>query len=630
MKRRIALFANGWSKEYLQEVTDNMLEFAKDNNIDLFAFVNYSTYEDPIQVKLGESNIFRLPDLNDFDGAVLLANSFNYDEEVKYLRNEIIETGIAAVSLEYELDGIVSVVTDNYSGMYELASHIINEHRARNILFISGHIGHPDNTARQKAVADAMRDAGLVLDDSNTVFGDWSCKTSVVVFKEWVEKNGMPDAVLCANDEMACAVFDYIEKRGYNIPQDIIVTGYDCIKRGQLYLPSISSVKHEWALMGKKAMQLIVDMLDGKEVDKKIVLNSVFVRGGSCGCAQGEEYYKKLRRDNLLRKVDWISSDSHFRHMNSSMRNPDNATGLSMALSGFFNIQHDMEGDRFMLCLEPEFFKLAENDSNLKDCGYSDMLEVTCCLDNNIKHDFTRMDKNKAVLYASEKYDDTGIYLYVPVYNDSGKTYGYAMLSRNMRIIDDNMLYVWTRHMNQSIEQVRRNIKISELTDRLKHISVTDALTGIYNRAGCEQIIYPMLQSNNADGKMCAIMLIDVDGLKIINDIYGHANGDLAICSVSDVLKLSFPDDWYISRIGGDEFVAAGPCITEEYVVSMVEGIEKKLVQKAERDSIPFKLSASVGYAVILPDEEFNVERSLKKADEYMYKMKRDHHMYSR
>lgn len=630
MKKKIALFANAWSVEYLQDITQSMLQYAKKNDMDIFCFVNYSSYVDESTVSMGEANIFRLPNLKEFDGAVLLTNTFNRKEDIEYLQNEVLSTGIPAVSLEYELEGITSILTDNYSGMYELASHVINEHGVRKVLYVSGHNEHPDSITRQRAVADVMKEAGLSLDDSNTVAGNWSSKISVVEFEAWVKKNGMPEAVMCANDEMACAIFDYLEKNEYNIPQDIIVTGYDCTKKGQLYYSSLTSVNHDWELMGTTALNLISEMIEGKKVDDKVILKSVFVSGGSCGCPQSEEYYKKIRRENTDRKIDWISSDSHFRHMNSSMSTPDDARGLSMILAGFFDIQHSMEGERFMLCLEPAFFHVSDENSRLMECGYSGEVEVVCCLFDGKKYDYKRMKKDNAISFASDNSDDNSIYIFVPVYSTEGKTYGYAMLSRDMRILDDNMLYIWTRHMNQSIEQVRRNIKINELTNKLKLISVTDALTGIYNRAGCEQIIYPMLRECSINGRMSSIMLIDMDGLKIINDIYGHANGDLAICSIAEVLKSAFPEDWYISRIGGDEFVAAGPCDSEEYVMGMLDDIQEKLAQKAKDEDIPFVLSASVGYSIILPSEEFDVERSLKKADEYMYKMKKEHHMYSR
>ena len=143
MKRRIAVFAGGWGGEYFREVVLGIVAAAKQENADVFAFVNFSVPSDTITPNIGEFNIFTLPDLKDFDGVILMANSFNMLEEVEYLTNKIKKAGIPAVSIEYDIDGFVSVATDNYAGMYDLAKHVIKEHGGRDILFIGGPKEHP-------------------------------------------------------------------------------------------------------------------------------------------------------------------------------------------------------------------------------------------------------------------------------------------------------------------------------------------------------------------------------------------------------------------------------------------------------------------------------------------------------
>ena len=101
MKKKIALFANAWSVEYLQDVTKSMLQYAKKNDMDIFCFVNYSSYVDERTVSMGEANIFRLPNLKEFDGAVLLTNTFNKKEDVEYLQNEVLSTGIPVLSTSF-------------------------------------------------------------------------------------------------------------------------------------------------------------------------------------------------------------------------------------------------------------------------------------------------------------------------------------------------------------------------------------------------------------------------------------------------------------------------------------------------------------------------------------------------
>ena len=137
MKKRIAVFVNGWGSDYLQEILHGISGRAKSANADIFAFVNYSAFaETNSDNNYGEMNIFKLPEMEDFDGAIVMANSFNMQEEIDYVSTKLTEAGIPAISIEYDLEGFASIGSDNYSGMYDLAEHMIQVHNVKNIVYI--------------------------------------------------------------------------------------------------------------------------------------------------------------------------------------------------------------------------------------------------------------------------------------------------------------------------------------------------------------------------------------------------------------------------------------------------------------------------------------------------------------
>ena len=190
----------------------------------------------------------------------------------------------------------------------------------------------------------------------------------------------------------------------------------------------------------------------------------------------------------------------------------------------------------------------------------------------------------------------------------------------------ENYLYVWTRHTNMYLEQVRRNITIADLTKKLTLLSVTDVLTGLYNRAGCEQIAYPLIEERLKQGKSCAIMLADIDRMKTINDQFGHASGDLALRTAASILKKLLPDEWIISRFGGDEFFAGGELKEGMQMETLIASISKELSAEVKKRNISFHLGLSIGYVKIEPDEEINLENDLRLADQLMYSIKKIHH----
>lgn len=624
MKKRVAVFANGWGTEYLREVVTGAYEVAKTAATDVFVFVSFSSYSGSENINSSESNIFWLPDLRDFDGVILLANSFNTQEELVSVHDMVMEAGIPSISLEYDYEGIRTINTDNYHGMHDLAEHVIREHDARHIVFIGGPREHMESNVRLQAVRDVVRENGLSLCEEDIMYGDWAKNLAQNLVGEWLDcHERLPDVFICANDVMAMGICDLLAERGYKVPKDVLVTGYDCTMQGQEYVPALASVDHEWRSMGVKALQILLDDMEGQRSEVSITMNARFVPGESCGCDFGHIASRTGNDSNMSDSLRW---DMHFRHIYLAIRKAENADSLNESLTPLFCNECWMEGDNFMLCLDREFFNIEDNDENLRTHGYSDSMDVICALRNGSPMPHRIMNSREAMFCASSESPESGIYIFVPLYSE-GRSYGFAMLTKNINVVEDNGLYIWTRHLNENLEQVRRNITIADLTRKLTKLSVTDVLTGVYNRAGCEKISYPMLEEWHSAGGIGVIMIADIDRMKTINDQYGHASGDLALRVVATVLKSQMPSDWIISRFGGDEFFIGGRLTEDMDLDALSDSVARKLAQEVERRQIAFHLSLSIGYAKLDPGQKLDLEERLRQADQLMYKVKNRHHM---
>lgn len=627
MRKRIALFANGWGYEYLKDIGRGVLRCAGESDVDVFAFVNYSTHTTTPEDRKGEFDILTLPDLKDFDGVILLTNSFNIQQEIDYLSKKVEEAAIPAISLECELEGMDYIGTDNYSGMHELAEHIIRDHGAAKILFVGGFKEHLESRIRLQAVLDVAKEHGITIGEDNIVYAEWSAAPARDAVKSWIQENGMPDAIICANDIMAEGVCHWLQDNHYSVPEDVIVTGFDNIRVARECQPVITSVSRGWDDMGYNALKSLLDRIAGKETNPHMVMNTHLVHGGSCGCCpnQEKEGAGSATRIPAERHIDGYESDQHFRHLYRTIRKVETIDELHWGLSYFFEHENRLEGESFMLCLHPQFFLVDENDDVFKGQEFSRHHDVVCTLTNGKAEGRQRMETKQALFYTAEHSEKPGCYIYVAVRSDN-QSFGFAMLGRNLDISDNNILYIWTRHMNQYMEQIRANVKIAELTRRLAELSVTDILTGVLNRRGCEKQIYSFLEQCQKDGGRGIVMIADVDKMKTINDKYGHTQGDLALRVVSDILKTELPEGFMVARFGGDEFFIGGKSDGETSLEAIIEHVMDRLAEEVERRKIPFRLTVSIGGTVLEEGEEFRLESCLPKADENMYKRKKMHH----
>lgn len=629
MKKRIAVFVNGWGSDYLQEILHGICGRANSANVDIFAFVNYSAFaETNSDNNYGEMNIFTLPKMEDFDGAIVMANSFNMQEEIDYVSTKLTEAGIPAISIEYDLEGFASIGSDNYSGMYDLAEHMIQVHNVKNIVYIGGPRGHQESSVRLQAVKDVARENNVELPSENILYSDWAVIRSQELMKEWFDEHKvLPDVVICANDVMAKGICEWFMEQGYKVPEDVKVTGYDCVRIGREFEPAITTVTHRWNEMGDRALRLLLEKMGGKEVHTPVVMKTGFVCGESCGCQMVSSRIELQARGRMAlgKRMDALRADSHFRHIYLAVRKVETVDDCSYALSHLFASENWMVGRDFMICLEPQFFYFEENDENLRMQGYSEKMDVVCALKDGEVREHQVLNRREAMFRVAQEKEEAGIYIFVPIHTE-GKTLGFAMLTRDADIAEDNYLYIFTRHINQYMEQIRRNIKLAELTKKLTELSVTDVLTGVYNRAGCEKLIYPFLQECQQTGGQGIVMIADVDRMKTINDKFGHGNGDLALRIVSAVLKEQLPSGFVVARFGGDEFFIAGRSSEGVSVDSIIEDITRQLAAESARRQIPFELTVSLGGITMEKGEPFVLEKCLQKADEYMYAAKRKRH----
>lgn len=629
MRKKIAVLANGWGAEYLREVVTGAFEVARVRNMDIFTFVNFTRATNDRVQNFGEYNIFSLPDLNDFDGVILMANSFNMKEELDLALKKVSECNVPVISVEYEFEGIPTINSSNYYGMYELAQHIMKVHSAQNIVYIGGPEDHLESIERLKALQDAANENGFEIKKENIIYGDWAKASAIRVLEAWqIENTIMPEAIVCANDVMAMGAVDYCRTHGYRVPQDVIVTGYDCTDLAQNYIPSITSVSHEWAKMGKITMEALAHMIEGKKKIRIEDMKTRFICGESCGCQvkKVESEWGKYGRNPFYGRMAGFEYDSHYRHMYLAVRKVEDVASLYESLNQLFEKEHWMEGDNFSICIEPEFFNVEKGDQNLIHEGYSDKMAVVCAMKHGDARPFEFVSKREVLMRAQMEQDELQLYVVVPLASDN-HIYGFSVLVRDMDIVLDNMLYSWMRHMSQYLEQVRRNITIADLTAKLTKQSVTDELTQIYNRAGCERIAYPMIMEKLKKGYSGVVLIADIDRMKDINDQYGHAGGDAALVTVASTISKIVPKGWITSRFGGDEFFVGGYRKDDSFDLDkLVQDIMDELHRQIEERKIQFDLSISVGYSVIPPDGAADLEKSLREADKLMYYVKNMHH----
>ncbi|MBB1486097.1 diguanylate cyclase [Oceanospirillum sediminis] len=165
--------------------------------------------------------------------------------------------------------------------------------------------------------------------------------------------------------------------------------------------------------------------------------------------------------------------------------------------------------------------------------------------------------------------------------------------------------------------------ELEEYHRQLRESSWLDSLTGLYNRRYFSEQMPNLLKKARQNEQPCALMLIDLDKFKPINDELGHDAGDLALVHFSRVLQQQVKGCDLVIRLGGDEFVIILTNTSMSGVLAVKKNIEQALASEAADLGKGRRfLSASIGYA-LYPEDATTAESLLQQADEAMYNQKR-------
>ena len=541
------------------------------------------------------------------------------------------EVPVVLLEDDTDIPNGIHVTIDNYQGMKSCVEHLLDVHHYRDILFVSGPRGVPDACIRLRAFQDAMAEHGLDIPEGRVIFGEFTENITHLV-EEAFEQGGVPEAVACANDDMAKAVYRVLRAYGKTPGKDVAVTGFDNIPTSAFMNPPLSTVYQNFREVSKTAVQKALSFFSKDGGFTTCTLPAKFLARASCGCEMtemsGEDeeanpFTDKVEGQRLIDnlKVDNIMSSLLIRNLFTE----------DITMSGFFeNLGRQLallNTKRSYICLLGEPKKIDERDKMFTpETMYMHLYQDGISILSYDEGDAPVIYPGKLAPYNARE-EKTQMATFLLFYGDIH----YGIFCVELKT--SQMLFYYTlsleigsslRYLYLALDQKKTLQVLSEKNQILDYTASHDPLTGYLNRAGVMAESFEYMHEYRIGSHFVAVMG-DLDHLKQINDTFGHDAGDDAICTAAKALAEALPEGAPLGRTGGDEFTCLFEC--GENGEAEIHKFRKKVAAFCEKENDtggrPYYIGVSLGCYEFKMGEEIDLQAVLKAADQGLYEAKK-------
>ncbi|MBO2516652.1 MAG: hypothetical protein CW338_05135, partial [Clostridiales bacterium] len=577
-RRSLGVFINKSDTYFENSLYETAQNMARVMGYDIYFFCTVGHRDSINSYDRHEKSMFSFAPVDQLDGILVAPDNYELHGFKDSLFAMLDSCSCPVVCIRYRHYSYSCVYTVEENAIEPLLEHIVDAHGLTNVGFVSGYEGHKDAEMREQCFLRFMEKRGLPLPEGCVYHGSMWTNDADLIYKHYFEDIPVrPDAIICANDYMAHALINECSRHGVHVPEDVIITGFDNVP--SFTAPTITSVGQDYDRMITEAMQ----MLDRKIRDRELGLperqENILLQGSmhvkeSCGCEQPtlRSYWDKTTELNIgLEKIK--SREVSQTYFSISLNACDTYEDMHREIvNKFSDVPHLRD---YYLCL-------FEDQNTARNGHYAEKITDTSRLIISIRN---RRDEGMPMTsfptrqllpsaYTSSPEPQT---FFVMLLHQRESVYGYSVLQYDPGHIPTLYFHHWNVIIANALNSISNQNKLRYLYEERRRSSITDTLTGLYNRRGLEEKLTAMLQAGRGKSMQAGFVFLDMDDLKHVNDTWGHAEGDHAICNIAAAVRRALPEDGFSCRLGGDEMFVCLPGADEDRCRDFVAGFTSQL-----------------------------------------------------
>ena len=437
----------------------------------------------------------------------------------------------------------------------------------------------------------------------------------------------LPEAIMAANDRMALGAIRRLSDKGFHVPDDVIVTGYDDTDMAMLSNPRLTSVKKGMYPAAEMAYQKLKQVWQ-KESAPDGIIYAEPVFSESCGCARRNyTSHAQVQEMYVNRQIELDYSQMLLKNSSAEFTGLERFRDLMVTLRKYIRL---INPEYFYLCINGHM-QAYINELDRIEAGYRwerdtntylDKVTVPLAYERGKITQYEAFDTNLLLPPDREKPAGSQYYVVLPLHYEDF-CFGYCVTGNYKQVLERPLFQNFIMNLCNAMEYVRKQEALKVMMEKMNQKWRYDELTGLYNRAGFNDQLMKVLEKAESKNASVSMFFIDMDGLKKINDNFGHEAGDASINAMANILVENGPSGCLICRYGGDEFLVFATCMTEVETHGFRNKVQAAIADYNEAHSNKWTMDASIGYCFEQSVIDVDLYQMVELAEQDMYKNKR-------
>ena len=616
-------------EEYRLQCVRALNKYAVQQGYRLFIFHSKTDFYLPLTpTDDGEMSIFQLIQYHMLDAMIVLPDTIKRDSVLQSIIDSCRSHNVPVISIDKFLEGCVNFRFD-YSNSFEtLCQHVVQKHHAKRLFMMAGVRDNTFSDERIHAFEKVMAENNITPDNYRIGYGDFWEKPTRETLEQWFieEQCAIPDAIICANDTMAIVCSQFLQNHGYRIPEDCIVTGFDGISEANYHVPHITTCTQDYDTMGKEVIAAAIRLHQGLPVEPTRIIDFHILYSQSCGC----EKPAPLNINNAMQDIaDQLKRANERQELTCQVQSA--VTSMTSLAELPEIIQDKFIFESMVFALNDDIFRAPDfGERHRNGEPFSEQVNVmyhryfwapqdACItpLEQLIPDLSTMLRREDPVIFCPLHFLDL-VMGYCAFQTDISHD-SYEKINSFMNAMNSSLGIFHSQVHTKSI-----NMQLKSANSELEKLYVHDHMTGLLNRRGFYRQFHQQLKESSGKNMSIVIISADLDGLKHINDTFGHTEGDNAITTVGKALVSSAIQGEVCSRFGGDEFTVAGVIADSDscYFDSFRFRFREYLHRYNSISHKPYQVESSIGFCIQPMDKNVDLDQMIKVADDRMYENK--------